>query len=227
MNAVHITKRGMDVIVGATIMFFIVPVMFVIAFLIKLSSKGPIFYRQKRLGVMCPKTGRNTEFYLVKFRTMVVDAEKETGAVLSQKCDPRITRIGRFLRRTRLDELPQFLNVLKGDMSIVGPRPERPELTARLGLKIPFFEERTRFLKPGITGLAQVSLAYDGNLTEKKPALPIPTGDRESVTEGMRIKFLYDMVYSSALERFGSFLKTDFAIMLRTPLVMFVHRSGR
>jgi lipopolysaccharide/colanic/teichoic acid biosynthesis glycosyltransferase len=233
MNAVHITKRTIDVIVGATIFLFIAPLMFLIAVAVKITSPGPIFYRQRRMGVMCPKTGHNVEFSLYKFRTMALNAEKTTGPVLSKKGDPRITPIGGFLRRTRLDELPQFLNVLAGQMSIVGPRPERPELMAALSTEIPFFEERTRFLKPGITGLAQVSLEYDGHMTENSGILPIPAAQssgetvRESVLDGMRVKFLYDMVYSSAIERFGSFLRTDLTIMFRTPLVMFIHRTGR
>src|SRR6266700_1157271 len=99
---------------------------------------------------------------MMKFRSMVPNAEKLSGPVLATADDPRITRAGKFLRKTRLDEIPQFLNVLLGDMSIVGPRPERPELAAQLAMAIPYFEERMRDVKPGITGLAQVSLLYTG-----------------------------------------------------------------
>ena len=106
---------------------------------------------------------------MLKFRTMRPDAEKTTGAVLAQQDDPRITRVGRVLRRTRIDELPQFWNVLRGDMSLVGPRPERPELLNNLALAIPFFEERMRNVKPGITGLAQIILGYSGAAPDGSP----------------------------------------------------------
>ena len=99
---------------------------------------------------------------MLKFRSMKPDAERLTGMVVATAGDPRITRVGKFLRRTRLDELPQFLNVLMGDMSIVGPRPERPELAEQLAMAIPYFEERMRDVKPGITGLAQINLSYTG-----------------------------------------------------------------
>ena len=101
------------------------------------------------------------------------DAEKHTGAVLASKDDPRITRIGNLLRKTRLDELPQLWNVLVGEMSLVGPRPERPELLVDLALAIPFFEERMRDVKPGITGLAQISLGYTGAIPEGERVVTI------------------------------------------------------
>ena len=99
---------------------------------------------------------------MLKFRSMRPDAERLTGVVVASKDDPRITKVGKFLRKTRLDELPQFLNVLLGEMSIVGPRPERPELAEQLAMAIPYFEERMRDVKPGITGLAQINLGYTG-----------------------------------------------------------------
>jgi hypothetical protein len=121
---------------------------------------------------------------MLKFRTMRPDAERLTGAVLAGERDQRVTRIGRFLRKVRLDEVPQLLNVLRGEMSIVGPRPERPELFADLVRAIPYFEERVRGLKPGITGLAQVSLGYAGK--------PFPGSDAE--------KFMGQLTNPFALE---------------------------
>ena len=138
---------------------------------------------------------------------MRVDAEKLTGAILAQENDPRITRVGRFLRKTRLDELPQFWNVLKGEMSLVGPRPERPELLVNLALAIPFFEERMRDIKPGITGLAQISLGYTGRAPEHsevaafEATLTNPFGLEEAEgaeADDMRMKLLFDLAYSAA-----------------------------
>src|SRR6185369_3090612 len=143
---------------------------------------------------------RCDEFDMFKFRTMHVDAERLTGAVLAGEDDPRITRVGRFLRKTRLDELPQLWNVLRGDMSLVGPRPERPELLQNLALAIPFFEERMRNVKPGITGLAQVSLGYSGNAPEGSEVLQFRDdltnpfkmeGADEAEADDMRMKMLF------------------------------------
>ncbi|MFQ3648350.1 MAG: sugar transferase, partial [Anaerolinea sp.] len=125
----------------------------VIAIAIKRDSPGPVFYTQARVG----RYGRL--FNIIKFRTMITDAEKFSGAVFAGENDPRITRVGRFLRRTRLDELPQLINILRGDMSLVGPRPERPEHVARLQEKIPFYRTR-HVVRPGLTGWAQVRYHY-------------------------------------------------------------------
>lgn len=153
-------KRFWDLIFG--LIGFIISIPFIIIFgiIIKLTSKGPIFFKQERVGYM----GKN--FYVVKLRSMRNDAEAKTGAVWAQKNDPRVTPVGRLMRKTRIDELPQFWNVLKGDMSLVGPRPERPELTEKFYKKWPEFPQRLRII-PGITGYAQVNGGYDISPEEK------------------------------------------------------------
>ena len=154
--AVMAGKRMLDIVIAACAFVAFIVLFVPIALAIRLESKGPIFYRQLRVGLRTSSQSRL--FYLTKFRTMRVDAEARSGAVWASKNDPRITRVGNFLRKTRLDELPQCMDVLRGDMSIVGPRPERPQFFTRLESNIPFYAERTYGLKPGITGLAQVTL---------------------------------------------------------------------
>ncbi len=131
---------------------------------LRCSSKGSPIYRQQRVG----KSGAS--FTLYKFRTMVVDAEAATGAMFAQTNDPRVTPLGRWLRRTRLDEMPQLINVLKGDMAFVGPRPERPEFVEELKGRIPFYQHR-HFVKPGLTGWAQVSFSYGRDLDDSREKL--------------------------------------------------------
>ena len=155
-------KRAFDVTVAAAGLLALAPVMAAVAVLVYLDSPGSIFFRQVRVG----RHGRR--FEMLKFRSMVVDAEQRKAALADRNetegffkitDDPRITRVGRVLRKTSLDEIPQFFNVLMGHMSIVGPRPERTELAEQLAMAIPYFEERMRDVKPGITGLAQIGRA--------------------------------------------------------------------
>jgi exopolysaccharide biosynthesis polyprenyl glycosylphosphotransferase len=156
----------------------------------RIGSPGPLFYRQERVG----KSGRR--FTLVKFRSMIVDAERHTGPIWAGRSDSRVTPVGRLLRKTRVDELPQFYNVLKGEMSLIGPRPERPELVARLAQVLPFYRAR-HAIKPGITGWAQVRYRYGASIEET------------------HTKLQYDLYY---IKHRGPYL--DLLILLRTIQVM-------
>jgi exopolysaccharide biosynthesis polyprenyl glycosylphosphotransferase len=135
------------------------PVMLVVAILVKLTSPGPVFFRQQRVGL------NDNVFTLYKFRSMRLDAEAETGPVWAQRDDPRVTPLGRWLRKLRLDELPQLFNVVRGEMSLVGPRPERPEFVSRLIEQIPYYSYR-HCVKPGITGWAQINHKYGDTLED-------------------------------------------------------------
>jgi len=150
----RIIKRVMDVVVSFVALVVFSPIMLVVSLAIIFDSGRPVFFLQERAGV------NGKVFKTIKFRTMIKDAEKYTGAVLSSENDPRITRVGRFLRKTGLDEIPQFINVLKGDLSVVGPRPERPELMEKIKEDTPTFDMRLK-VKPGITGFAQLHGKYD------------------------------------------------------------------
>jgi lipopolysaccharide/colanic/teichoic acid biosynthesis glycosyltransferase len=233
---VRIAKRAIDIVTSVTGLVLTAPAWPVIAAAIKLDSKGPIIYRQRRAGTLTGVDRVNgsprfhfTEFDMLKFRTMGVDADKGRGAVVAAKNDPRVTRVGKFLRSTRLDELPQLWCVLIGKMSLVGPRPEQLELISNLALAIPFFEERMRDVKPGITGFAQVNLGYTGEpppgseIEKLKQALVNPFKIEEAdgaLADDMRLKLLYDLAYSACLDRLSTYLRTELEIILRTPLVM-------
>ncbi|MBN9162907.1 MAG: glycosyl transferase [Myxococcales bacterium 68-20] len=229
---VAVVKRAIDVLGSVAGIALTLPLYIPIAAAVKLDSPGPVFFVQRRAGRLIEEPGqlpRWEPFDMVKFRTMRADAEKGTGAVIAAKGDPRITKVGKFLRATRLDELPQFWNVLKGDMSLVGPRPERPEILINLAMAIPFFEERTRGIKPGLTGLAQISLSYtgapdpDSEVAKLMDTLTNPFDIPEAegaLADDMRIKLMFDLAYAAALEDFWSFLKTELKIVVQTPLVM-------
>jgi lipopolysaccharide/colanic/teichoic acid biosynthesis glycosyltransferase len=231
---VRFAKRAVDVMGSIVGLALSAPLLPVIAAAIYVDSPGPVLFRQKRAGSLIGPDGRLGrfrfhEFEMLKFRTMRPNAEKATGAIIAQQDDPRVTRVGRFLRRTRLDELPQFINVLRGEMSIVGPRPERPELLENLALAIPFFEERMRNVKPGITGLAQVSLGYSGkapdgsSINAFKEQLTNPfklEGADDAEADDMRMKMLFDLAYTANLEDLAAYVAMEAKIILQTPLVM-------
>lgn len=151
-------KQAIDLFGACLAAFILLPIMAIVWMAIKLDDGGPLFYRQTRVG----KEGKL--FRIVKFRTMNIDAEK-SGPQFASEADPRISRIGRFLRRYRLDELPQILNILKGEMSFIGPRPERPEFTKELEQAFPFYPLRF-LIKPGLTGWAQVRYSYGASIEE-------------------------------------------------------------
>ncbi|MGH7383635.1 MAG: TIGR03013 family XrtA/PEP-CTERM system glycosyltransferase [Candidatus Rokuibacteriota bacterium] len=191
----EIVKRLFDVSVSLIGLVLSFPAMILIGFAIKLESRGPVLYRQPRLGQ------NGCIFILNKFRSMRADAERETGPVWSAQRDPRITRVGAILRRTRLDELPQLFNVLVGHMSFIGPRPERPEFVSELQQKIPYYMERLA-VKPGVTGWAQVKYQYGSSV--------------EDAVE----KLQYDLYYIKNLSLF-----LDLLIVLNTVQVVLFARG--
>ena len=208
-------RRALNVAVALLLLTLTAPLWVIIAIAIKLTSPGPVFHLQTRVGLDqrrgSTKPGdprrRNDvggrPFTIYKFRTMRVGAETSTGAIWATVGDPRITGVGRFLRQYRLDELPQLLNVLRGEMNLVGPRPERPTIVADLRREIPHYQGRHRTL-PGITGLAQVNLEYDSSL------------------EDVRRKVAHDLEYIRKAS-----VWEDFKIMLKTIPVMLFRRGSR
>jgi len=207
-------SRAVNVLLALSGLVLLFPVFVIIALLVWLSSPGPVFYTQIRVGLdrrlpLDPSQNHRRErdmggrpFTIYKFRTMRVDAEHQSGAVWAQQSDPRVTSIGRLLRQYRLDELPQLLNVLRGEMNIVGPRPERPTIFAELREHIAEYPLRQR-AKPGITGLAQINHHYDRSL------------------EDVRTKVHYDLEYIRRQS-----VAEDLRIMLKTVPVVLLRRGG-
>jgi polysaccharide deacetylase family protein (PEP-CTERM system associated) len=209
-TAVSALKRTLDIaigLVGTAAYLIVYPIL---ALLIKLESPGPVIYRQTRVGLdkrsrlgNLADTRRDTDvggrpFTIAKFRTMRNDAEKDGPQLCGKGGDARVTRVGRILRSSHLDELPQFWNVLKGEMSFIGPRPERPHFTVRYFKEIPMYRERTRYLKPGITGLSQIVLGYDDSL--------------ESVAR----KTHFDLAYRASMCSLSAWVRMEFWVMLNT-----------
>lgn len=188
-----ILKRTIDLLVSVIGLLLSIPIIILIGIAIKLESSGPVFYIQERVGL------NGKYFKIYKFRSMYIDAEKN-GAKWAEKNDPRITKVGSFIRKTRIDELPQFWNVFVGDMSLIGPRPERPIFTAQFNKEIPGFINRLK-VKPGITGWAQVNGGYE--LTPKE-------------------KLELDIYYINNMN-----LWLDFKIMLKTITVILTGEGSR
>jgi exopolysaccharide biosynthesis polyprenyl glycosylphosphotransferase len=192
--AAKLTKRLMDVVISLLTLIILFPFLVIVSLLIKLTSKGPVLYKQVRIG----KGGR--EFVMIKFRSMIENAE-EYGPSWSGESDPRITPFGRILRKTYLDEFPQLVNVLKNEMSLIGPRPERPYFVEQLKNEIPYYYKRLS-IKPGITGWAQIKHKYDSSL------------------EDVKTKIQYDFYYIENMS-----LKLDFKILINTIIVVLLMKG--
>ena len=191
-------RRVLNVVVAAVGIVVAAPIMLAVAVAVKISSPGPVLYRQKRVGLdIRTSNGGNHRrkvdiggrpFTIFKFRTMRVAKPGEEVQVWASQGDPRITPIGNFLRRTRLDEIPQLFNVLIGDMNVVGPRPEQPAIFQDLRTEVPNYRARQQ-VRPGITGRAQITLHYDGCIDDvrKKVAADLEYIESQSVVEDLRI----------------------------------------
>lgn len=183
-----VVKRTGDFMTALAGLILFLPAGLLLAGLIRIDSKGPVFYMQERVG----KNGRH--FRIVKFRSMVADAEKHSGPVWAVKKDPRITRTGRLMRKLRLDEVPQLFNVLTGDMSLVGPRPERPYFVEKLSKIFPLYARRLR-IQPGITGWAQVKGGYDTSLEDVKKKIEYDLYYLENMSLRMDLKIILSTLY--------------------------------
>lgn len=181
-------KRALDMLVALTILTLGLPLWLIVAAAIKLDSKGPVFYVQDRVG----KEGKI--FKMIKFRSMYMDAERLSGPVWAHKKDPRVTRVGRILRMLRLDEMPQFINVVEGDMSLVGPRPERPFFVEKFSREIPLYARRLK-VRPGITGWAQVKHKYDESIEDVKEKVKFDLFYIENMSLRMDFKILMNTIY--------------------------------
>jgi len=181
-------KRALDVVVAFMIILFGLPFWLLVAAIIRLDSPGPVLYRQERLG----KNGK--PFKIFKFRSMAHDAEGKSGPVWAAKKDPRVTRIGRIIRRLHVDEVPQFINVLLGEMSLVGPRPERPFFVEKLAAELPLYKRRLK-VRPGITGWAQVKHKYDESIEDVKVKLKYDLFYIENMSWRMDLKILFNTFY--------------------------------
>lgn len=190
-------KRFIDIMLSLSLLVFATPIMIFLSIIIRLSSSGPAIYCQKRL------TTHGRVFTIFKFRTMVTNAEASSGAVWAKKDDTRITPFGRFMRKSRLDELPQLINVLIGDMSLIGPRPERPEFASQLQKEFSNFKNRYE-VPAGLTGLAQVSANYADSL------------------DSYQKKLQYDLEYVNNRSFF-----LDLKIILKTALVILTGRGAQ
>lgn len=191
-------RRMLNIVVAVLALILLAPVMLIVALLVKLSSPGPVFYRQTRVGVDRRSTaGGNFRrrvdyggklFTIYKFRTMYVNRTDPGTEIWATPNDPRVTPLGRVLRKTRLDELPQLVNVLRGDMNVVGPRPEQPQIFQQLRERIDRYPQRQRVL-PGITGWAQINLQYDQDVEDvrRKVELDLEYASRQSAMEDLRI----------------------------------------
>ena len=198
-------KRLFDITCAGLGLLILSPLFPLLALLIKLDSPGPVIFKQQRIGRVLDD--RIEFFWMYKFRSMRNDAEKKSGPVWAQKNDPRVTRIGKILRKTRLDELPQLINILKGDMSLVGPRPERPGLYPQLEKEIPYFTERTYGIRPGVTGMAQVFQGYTDTIDQA------------------RDKVAFDHAYALSLLSAASWIKMDLHVMWKTVAVVIFGRG--
>jgi exopolysaccharide biosynthesis polyprenyl glycosylphosphotransferase len=181
-------KRTLDVLVSLLILIIGLPVWLLVAIFIKLDSPGPVLYGQERVG----RNGRS--FRIFKFRSMHADAEKKSGPVWAAKRDPRVTRVGKIIRRLHIDEVPQFINVLYGDMSLVGPRPERSFFVERLAAELPLYKRRLK-VRPGITGWAQVKHKYDESIEDVKVKLKYDLFYIENMSWRMDLKILFNTFY--------------------------------